>query len=565
MFKKLSLALLALILIIVAIASYLLYRPIPSSQAFINGHILTMEANSPVAEAVFIEQDRISAVGSNEDIQALIRDDTLVHDLQGKTLLPGFIDAHGHFPGSALGVLNVDLNSPPIGHIENMAQLISALKAKAADTAEGEWVFGVSYDDTLLTELRHPTLAELDAAIPDHPVFLWHISGHMGVANSAAFALAGIDENTADPEGGVFVRDENGQLTGLMEENALEPVQLLAMDFSIIDGFKMMKIAGEEYARAGVTTAQSGAVDSRFAQGINIGSIIGLIPMRLELWPLFNVFGPGLLDGSLQAEDFESDRVNIGAIKIIADGSIQGYTGYLQQPYFVPFHGDENYRGYPRVVRQELFKWVEQYHSKGFQLAIHGNGDASIEDIIDAIDAAMRKYPRDDTRHIIVHAQMARQDQLERMAKLGITPSFFVAHTYYWGDRHRDIFMGPERAARMSPTASSLALDLPFTIHLDTPVVPMDPLMLVWTAVNRLSSSGQVIGKAERISAMEALKAVTITAAWQIFEEDNRGSISPGKYADLVVLSANPLDQPTTIKDIKVLLTMVGGRSIFQQ
>ena len=356
-----------------------------------------------------------------------------------------------------------------------------------------------------------------------------------------------------------------GQLTGLMEENAAEAVQRLAMNFSVTDGFKMMKIAGEEYARAGVTTAQSGAVDHRFSQGINIASQIGLIPMRMELWPLFNDFGPGLLDGSLQASDFESDRVNIGAIKIIADGSIQGYTGYLQQPYFVPFHGDESYRGYPRTARTELFGWVEKYHSKGYQLAIHGNGDASIEDIIDAIEAAQSKYPREDSRHIIIHAQMARQDQLERMARLGITPSFFVAHTYYWGDRHRDIFMGPERAARMSPTASALALGLPFTIHLDTPVVPMDPLMLVWTAVNRLSSSGQVMGEAERISVIEALKAVTITAAWQIFEEDNRGSISPGKYADLVVLSANPLDQPTTLKDINVLLTMVGGRTIFEQ
>jgi hypothetical protein len=565
MFKKILLTTLLLMALLSAIGYYLLKpSPLPATQAFINGHILTMDEQQPVAEALFIEHNTISTVGNNDTIKALINSDTVVHDLQGKTLLPGFIDAHSHFPGSALAELNVDLNSPPIGKIKNIAQLISTLQDKAASTPAGDWIFGIGYDDTMLAEQRHPTLAELDLAFPDHPVFLWHISGHMGVANSAAFALVGIDDNTADPEGGVFVRDEQGHLSGLMEENAMDSVARAVMDFSVIDGFRMMKIAGEQYARQGVTTAQSGAVDKSVSQGLNIGSQIGLIPMRLELWPLYNSFGLGLLDGSLEAADFESERVNVGAIKIIADGSIQGYTGYLEKPYFVPFHGDDHYRGYPRIPRAELFDWVEKYHQQGLQLAIHGNGDASIEDIIDAIEAAQAKYPRQDARHIIVHAQMARQDQLERMKALAITPSFFVAHTYYWGDRHRDIFMGPERAAHMSPAASAQALGLPYTIHLDTPVVPMNPLFLVWTAVNRLSSTGQAIGADERISVMQALQAVTSTAAWQIFQQDNRGSITPGKLADLVVLSGDPLLDPMGIKDLHVLRTMVGGRTIFQ-
>ena len=565
MLKKLSVALL-LILIVAALALALLLRQpaAPASQAFINGNILTMDTANTVSQAVLIEGQYIVAVGSNETINSRINSHTIVHDLQGKTLIPGFIDAHGHFPGSGMAKLNVDLNSPPIGTVTDMADLIKALQRKAATTGKGDWIFGVSYDDTSLAEKRHPTRAELDAALPDHPVFLWHISGHMGVANSAALAIAAIDESTPNPEGGVYVKDPvTGQLTGLLEENAMLEIQAIVMDFSIIDFFKMITSAAAEYASVGVTTAQSGAVALKVAQGFKIASRLGLIPMRLELWPLFDEMGPQLLDGSVDVATLESDTISIGAIKIIADGSIQGYTGYLSQPYHQPFHGDEHYRGYPRVVRSELNRWIEKYHSAGYQLAIHGNGDAAIDDILAAIELAQQAHPRDDSRHIVIHAQMARSDQLDTMKHLGVTPSFFVAHTYYWGDRHRDLFMGPERAARMSPTATALAKALPFSIHLDTPVVPMDPLFLVWTAVNRISSSGQVIGPAERIDPLTALRAVTIDAAWQIFQEHNRGSIEAGKYADLVILNDDPTTNPDTLKDITVELTMVGGRTIF--
>jgi predicted amidohydrolase YtcJ len=386
----------------------------------------------------------------------------------------------------------------------------------------------------------------------------------MGVANSAGLALAGIDENTPTPSGGVYVKDPaTGLLNGLLEENAAMDIQIMAMDFSVLQFFQMVKSAAAEYARVGVTTAQSGAVETQMVQGLSLASQLGMVPMRLELWPVFDSMGPKLLDGSLDAASWESDMVNIGAIKIMADGSIQGYTGYLKEPYHSPFHGDDQYRGYPRLSKEALGEWIEKYHRAGYQIAIHGNGAASIDDILNAIAAAQRKYPREDARHTIIHAQMAREDQLDTMQELGVIPSFFVAHTFYWGDRHRDIFMGPDRAARMSPAASALARGMLFTIHLDTPVVPMDPLFLMWTAVNRLSSSGRVIGPEQRIDAYTALRAVTIDAAWQLFEEENRGSIEVGKYADLVVLSGNPLENPTTIKDLTVELTMVGGRTIF--
>ena len=254
----------------------------------------------------------------------------------------------------------------------------------------------------------------------------------------------------------------------------------------------------------------------------------------------------------------------MGAVKIVADGSIQGYTGYLSEPYYTPYHGDADYRGYPSLSREELFAQVEALHKAGYQLAIHGNGDAAIEDILDAFEAAQKAHPVDDPRMILIHAQMARQDQLARMKKLGVTPSFFTAHTWYWGDRHRDIFLGPERAAQISPSRWAQEYGLHFSSHLDTPVTPMQPLQAVWSQVFRITTGGDVLGPEQRISVMDALRAVTLDAAWQVFQEDNRGSLNPGKYADLVVLSGDILDDPMAMRELQVERTVIGGATIYQ-
>ena len=538
-------------------------RP-PASQVFINARVVTMDANQPIAEAVALGLERIIAVGSREDIEPYITAETLVHDLEGKTLMPGFIDAHGHFPASGLSVFGVDLNSPPIGQITSMAQLLAQLEQKAADTPEGEWVFGYGYDDTLLAEQRHPTRLELDGVSSSHPIAIWHISGHMLVANSKALALAGIDSNTPNPEGGVIVKDPvTGELTGLLEEEARIPVLEMSMDLSVFQFLEMVTQASGDYLAKGVTVAQSGALDGSMMQGLWLAQKLNLTPLRLELWPMYNTLGQELLSGEKKAESFESQRLNLGAIKITADGSIQGFTGYLSKPYHTPYHGKEDYRGYPTIPRDELTRIVTRFHKAGYQLAIHGNGDASIDDIIHAFSKAQKAHYRADPRLILVHAQMAREDQLERMKELGITPTFFSAHTFYWGDRHRDIFMGPERAANMSPAKTAAELGLRFTTHLDTPVVPMDPLMGAWTTVNRQTSSGEVIGPHQRISVEQALRAITIDAAWQIFREDEIGSITPGKLADLVVLAKDPLANPETLRDIAVERTLIGRVTVF--
>lgn len=565
--KRALLIILSIAFVLIVVGLWFLTPPTPPpSQVFVGGTVLTMDPDRPIAEAVAIERDQIVAVGSRADVERYIDAGARVHDLEGRTLLPGFIDAHGHFPGSGLRVIGVDVNSPPIGNTQTISDVVAALEAKAAETDPGKWIFGFGYDDTLLAEKRHPTREDLDAASPDHPIFIMHVSGHMLVANTLALELAGIDEDTKDPDGGVIVRDpETGRLTGLLEENAAKPLQVIAADFSVWDFLAMVEDAADEYARVGVTTAQSGAVNLQLATGLNWASRLGMIPFRLELWPLFDELGPQLLDGSADPESLSSDRVRLGAIKIIADGSIQGFTGYLSEPYHVPFNGDPSYRGYPRVSREELVAAVQKYHEAGYQLAIHGNGDASIDDIIHAVDVAQRNHPREDARTIVIHSQMARVDQLDDMKRLGMTPSFFAAHTYYWGDRHWSTFMGPERAARMSPTKSALDRGLRFTVHLDTPVTPMLPLLAVWSAVHRESTGGRIIGEAERIDPMQALRAVTIDAAWQIFRDEELGSIEVGKLADLVVLDGNPLEDTDVIRDLEVVQTVVGGVTIYER
>ncbi len=537
--------------------------PLPAHQVYLDAVVLTMDEARPVAEALAIRGEHIEAVGSNDEIAALIGPDTQVHRLGGRTVIPGFIDSHGHFPGSGLRILGADLNSPPIGDLRDIPQLQAALTAHGEAHPRQRWIFGFGYDDTQLAEQRHPSREELDAVAPGRPVVILHVSGHMAVANSLALAEAGIDRDTPDPEGGVIVRDADGGLTGLLEEHAADPVLLLAMDFGAGDFLRMIDDAAAEYLSRGVTTAQSGGVDISMFRGLNLASRLGRVPMRLELWPIGEHLGRDILQGRFDPARYQRADFRLGAIKLMADGSIQGYTGYLSEPYHTPFRGDPDYRGYPRVDPQQLRDDVAAFHAAGLQVAIHGNGDAAIDHIIAAFREAQAAHPRPDARPLIVHAQMARDDQLDAMAELGMAPTFFSAHTFYWGDRHLRLFMGPERAARMSPTRSAAERGLRFTVHLDTPVVPMDPLLLWWSTVNRRSADGTPIGPGQRIDVMEALRAMTLDAAWQIFREDELGSLEPGKLADLVVLSEDPREVED-LRRLRVLRTVIGGRTWYQ-
>ena len=538
-------------------------RGIAPDTIWVNGTVVTMEGER-VVQAVAVLGDLIVAVGSDATVRGLAGPETRVVDLDGRTMTPGFYAAHDHFPGSGrVAVTQVDLNSPPIGGIENMDQLV----ARAEELPEGQWVSGRGYDDTLLAEQRHPTRTDLDKASTTHPIYISHTSGHLGVANSLALELAGVTRDTPDPPGGVVRKDpDTGEPDGVFEESG-GMVSRLIPPPTPEQTMEAYRWAVEDYVEDGVTTAVIAGGGRGSLAGLQRARDAGILTFRIITMMSRGAPGqPSAAEAGGMVSGFGDEYLKLGAIKIVQDGSNQGYTGYFTEPYHTPFKGDADYRGYPRRRREDLTTMVKELHETGYQIAIHANGDAAIDDVLHAFREAQLAFPREDARHRIEHCQMVRQDQLDAIAELNLSPSFFVGHVYYWGDRHRDIFMGPKRAAGISALRSSIDRGIRFTVHDDTPVTPVNPLQLVWVGVNRLTKTDQVLGPDERITPLEALRTVTIDAAWQNFEEDIKGSIAPGKLADLVILDGNPLTvDPTAIRDIQVQETIVGGETVYER
>ena len=537
----------------------------PPHQIYFNGQVLTMDTGNPRAEAISARDGVIEAVGDDSEIMLLVEAHSELVDLEGATLMPGFVDAHGHFPGSGRTAFSADLNSPPIGTVSSIEELLATLEAFGEQRPEG-WLVGHGYDDTLLAEMRHPTRDDLDRISVERPIAISHVSGHLAVANSAALELMGIDESTPDPKGGHIVRDPNSpdkrRPNGVLEETAAREVSLKTLNIDATDAMRMTQLATDEYLKYGVTTASAGGMPTGLGQLAGATSSAGTMPLRVAFFPLMEEIGDDLLSGETHLSDFAMARVEVPRVKIIADGSIQGYTGYLTEPYHRPYKGDASYRGYPSVLREDLFDQVAGLYEKRIQVAIHGNGDASIDDSLDAIAAAAEQHPWPEAMPLIIHAQMTRRDQLDRMRDLNVTPSFFSAHTYFWGDRHVGIFMGPDRASNMSPAKWAIEAGVRFSSHMDTPITPMRPLQAVWSQVERLSKSGALIGRHQRIDRESALRAVTIDAAWQVFMDDRIGSLEPGKLADLIVLSGDPLTEPD-VRDLAVLRTVIEGEVVY--
>ena len=533
---------------------------------FLNGTVLTVDPGNRVVEAVAVRDGRIIATGDAGDIRDLAGPDTRTVDLAGRVMIPGIIDSHGHFPGwGEQKLFRANLNGPPMGEITSIANMVAVLQRHAARTENDDWILGAGYELDLLQENRHPTRSDLDLVSSDRPVVVHHVSHHICVANSFALALAGITSDTPQPSGGLVQKNpDSGEPTGVLEEfSAMALVTRHIPPLSRAKKLQALEQTVADYLEVGVTTTQNGMAGFNDLDILEAGLAANTLKCRVVIWLGWQDHLRAL-NGEREVNPMASDLIIPGAAKIFADGSIPGYTGYLTAPYHTPHNGDDQYCGYPLYPPEELAKIVADLHARKQQIAIHGNGDAAIDDILAAFEAAHRANPRSDTRHIIVHAQTARADQLDRMAKLGVIPTFYIMHAYYWGNRHRDIYLGEERAMNISPAGGARERGMRYTIHCDTPVVPMNPALMMWSAVNRITLDGTVIGPHQRVSAQDALRATTIDAAYQGFFEQELGSIELGKRADFAIVDNNPLAGGDDLKNLKVSQTVLGGEIVYE-
>ena len=531
-----------------------------------------MEGDTPRYVEVVVERDgKIAFTGSLKAASKKFPDATR-HNLQGQTLVPGFIDSHGHMylTGFLLSMANV--LPEPDGTATDYDALVNITKEwMASDTGKAfiktfGWVLANGYDHTTLREGDHPTSDVLDRITTDYPVLMLHQSGHVAALNSKGLETVGFTKDTPDPAGGVLRRRADGMPNGVIEESAVTQVgnPILSRVNAEIDAMVIDK--GQElYARFGYTTAEEARAYPPVSSAREKAANNQKFRIDVISYPdiAANIKGMDSAFWSL-ARNY-THRYRIGGAKISLDGSPQSKTAWLTHPYHVvPEHTAADYRGYPAMSDEKALGYFKLAASKGWQIICHANGDAAIDQCLNSIEAAQKEYPNPDHRSVIIHGQMMRADQVTRMKALGALPTFFAAHTFYWGDYHRESTLGSPRAERISPTRDAINAGLTLTTHHDSPVIMPNAMRIVDATVNRTTRTGKILGPEQRLTPFEALKAVTIWGALQHFEEASKGTLTLGKRADFAVLSDNPLKiAPSKIKTIRVTATIKDGQRIY--
>lgn len=525
---------------------------------YYNGIIHTMADQIKHAQALLVRRDRIIYMGDYAEAVRNASDQVEYIDLDGKTLMPGFIDAHGHFSSVANSFLQIPLDECT-GFDEIEDRIIAAVKTRELES-DG-WLIAKGYDHNILKEHRHPDITFVDRIAPDIPMVLQHKSGHMGVFNSKALSLLGVTTETPAPSGGE-IGSKDGYLTGYMEENAfiyyLKKVPLSSLE----DMVTAYEKAQEKYASYGITTVQEGMIidqlvpmyQSLLQSGILKLDVIGYVDAAKD---------ENVREAFAEHSQNYKDHFRLGGYKIFLDGSPQGRTAWMRTPY----KGDVDYYGYNTLEDKQVEAFVRKAIKENMQLLAHCNGDAACEQYIRAIQEVQNSESEmfERLRPVMIHAQLLDVDQLKAVKELGVIPSFFVAHIYHWGDIHVRNF-GLERASRISPVASAHRKGILYTFHQDAPVIEPDMLETIWCAVNRKTKDGISLGEEECIDVYSALKAVTINSAYQYFEENLKGRLLPGFKADLVILDKNPLDVPKEeLYQIKVLETIKDGETIYRR
>lgn len=523
---------------------------------FYNGDFITLEDETDYKiEAILIEEGFIKKVGVKEEILKCRDDTTEIVDLEGKTIMPAFLDAHSHFTGVASNLLKADLEE--CIDFQEIQDKLTRFK-KNNKIEDGEWIIGCNYDHNNLNEREHPRKEVLDEVLPNNPVLLQHKSGHMGVFNQKGLEILEINENTQKIEGGT-IEKVNGKLTGYMEENAFIYYQGKVPMPSFKELLEAYKKAQEIYLKNGITTIQEGMTYKEM-----IPLYKGIIEKNILKLDLVSYIG--IADRDVFFNEFKENikiyknNLKIGGYKIFLDGSPQGRTAWMRTHYI----DDENYFGYGTMKDLEVEKAVQLAYDDNVQILAHCNGDRAAEQYIKTIEKVEKNNKNKEIRPVMIHAQLLGIDQIKELKKLNIIPSFFIAHIYYWGDIHIKNF-GYERAKYISPVGTALKENLIYTFHQDSPAIQPNMFETIWCAVNRQTKNGVELAKSEKINVLDAIKGLTINVAYQYFEEDKKGSIKEGKYADLIIIDKNPLKvKEEDIKDIKVIETIKRGITLYK-
>ncbi len=526
----------------------------------VTGTVLTVDAARPTAEALAVADGQIIAVGNRSDVAEFIGADTATIDVGDGCVMPGFIEAHGHPLMEAVALSDRIVDIRPVT-VRDADDVVAAVRREtAARGAAGAYLNG--WDPLLQPGLPEPTLSWLDDIAPDGPLVIIHNSGHQAFFNSRAAKHAGLTRDTPDPKGARYGRGADGELDGSAEEiGAVFPLLGGAIEPSSYPA--MLRAECDRLNRAGLTTCSDMAFDPAFRPLLD--QLRGELTVRLRTYEMSN---PQMSTHATPGEG--DDMLRQVGIKIWVDGSPWIGNIALSFPYLdtaaTRTIGAAGSCGHANYTREQLAEIVGAYFPLGWQMACHVHGDAGVDTILDVYEEALRRNPREDHRLRLEHVGAIRPDQLRRAADLGVTCSIFVDQIHYWGDVIVDGLFGPERGSRWMPAGSAVATGMRISLHNDPPVTPEEPLRNISVAATRTAPSGRVLAPEERLTVEQAIRAQTIDAAWQLFADDVVGSLEVGKYADMVVLSADPRTvPPEQIADLEVRATFLAGRQVFQQ
>jgi predicted amidohydrolase YtcJ len=535
-----------------AVALFPLERTEPDLILY-NGNFWTVNPQQPRAEAVAISRGRFLAVGSNEDVLRLAAGTSRKIDLGLKTVLPGFIDAHCHPAVSGrMHLRQVDCDLRSISAIQ------AALRERASKTAADQWVLGFKYDDTKTSDGRMLTIKDLDEAVPDHPVFISHRGGHVDFANSMAFKAAGVNRDTPDPTGGSFERDPSGEFTGRVIERAAAAFnKVIPSTYTRDDYREGVKLISKMMTKTGITSVGDALGTPEDLQAYQDARDSGDLGMRvycfIAWFALDRMISAGVRTG------FGDEWVRVGGMKQVADGAISARTARLSQPYI----GHPNDYGTFSATEEELYEYGRKAYAAGWQLGTHANGDVAIERVLNVYERINREIPRHDPRFRIEHCTLVNDSIVQRMRVLNAIPVPFSTYVYYHGEKMQ--YYGEERLKHMFALRTFLDAGLRPTQSSDYPPGEFPPMMALQSEVTRTDMSGHVWGANQRVTAEEAIRIGTINGAYASYEENLKGSIEPGKLADLVVLGRDPFkEDPSTLVTIPVERTMTGGRWVYE-